>query len=368
MSLLAGIRVLEISDALVEFGGRMLAEMGAEVISLADPRPRPKGREIAWHHGKRRVLAGDADIPALRELVRGADIVIEGRVHGARFDLEAMIAESTGVIHVIARPFSTDGPQAGAPATDLTLMAQSGLMTVIGDADKPPLRFPGEQAYALTGIQAATAALMALHSRRRTGEGQRVEVSALQSATLANYREAIMYEWTGRIGRRTGNRLVRGKSGVRQVWPCADGFVTWSMIDNPAMMRAVVGVMEAQGAAGELAEVDWDAILVADMDQAVIDRWQAIVGEFFARHSREQLGRWSLEKGWGLSVINNPEEVQANAHLASRGLFVDVADPATGRDTRLPGPLFGHDADGPAPARRLEAPMPLAEFSGWRPR
>lgn len=368
MSLLAGIRVLEISDALVELGGRMLAEMGAEVISLVDPRPRPEGSEIAWHHGKRRVQVGDADMSALRDLVRGADIVIEGRAHGARFDLEATIAETTDAIHVIARPFSPDGPQADAPATDLTLMAQSGLMTVIGDPEKPPLRLPGEQAYALTGIQAATAALMALHSRRRTGEGQRVEVSALQSATLANYREAIMYEWTGRIGRRTGNRLVRGKSGVRQVWPCADGFVTWSMIDNPAMMRAVVGVMEAHDAAGELAEVDWDSILVADMDQAVIDRWQGIVGEFFARHSREQLGRWSLEKGWGLSVINDPEEVRANAHLAARGLFVDVADAATGRDARLPGPLFGHDADGPAPVRMLKAPVPLAGFSGWRPR
>jgi crotonobetainyl-CoA:carnitine CoA-transferase CaiB-like acyl-CoA transferase len=230
-------------------------------------------------------------------------------------------------------------------------MALSGLPTVIGDPDRPPLRLPGEQAYALTGIQVATAALMGLHARRRTGQGQRIDVSATQSAALANYRGPVMSEWTGRVGRREGNRLVRGKSGVRQVWPCADGFVTWSMIDNPNMMRALVRVMEAEGAAGELSLIDWDAILVADTDQAVIDRWQQVVADFFAAHTREALGAWSLQHGWGLSPIARLEEVRDSDHLAARGLFVDVTD---GQGThRLPGPLFHHGGAPGAPARSV---------------
>jgi crotonobetainyl-CoA:carnitine CoA-transferase CaiB-like acyl-CoA transferase len=118
------------------------------------------------------------------------------------------------------------------------------------------------------------------------------------------------------------------------------------------MMRALVRVMADEGAAGELSAIDWDAILVADTDQAVIDRWQQTVAAFFARHTRETLGAWSLQHGWGLSPIATLDEVRDSAHLAARGLFVDVTD-AQGATRRLPGPLFHHGAAPGAPARSV---------------
>ncbi|MCC5960703.1 MAG: CoA transferase [Rhodobacteraceae bacterium] len=361
MSQLQGIRVLELADGLIDLGGRMLAELGATVISLPRGAPRTTAREIAWGHGKYRVSWPD-DISALAPLLKDADILLEDRRRGTAIP-DAMLKGHDRLIHVVARPYSAGGPRSGHTATDLTLMAQSGLMHITGDPDRPPLRFPGEQAYALTGIQVATGALMALHARHSTGCGQRVDVSALQATTLANYREAIMYEWTGRIGNRTGNRLVRGKSGVRQVWPCADGYVTWSMIDNPNMMRAVVKVLEQHDAAGELSQVDWAGILVADMPQDVIDRWETIIEGFFARHTKAQLGEWSLTLGWGLSVIHDLDEVRNSAHLAERGLFVPITtDTGT---IALPAPLFGHGAGGPAPARNCPPERPLDELAGW---
>lgn len=320
MKLLDGIRVVVLADHLVDFGGSMLARLGADVV-LADAKPMTDARERAWHKGMIR-----SDAP-LAELLPGADILLDDRRSGARADADALAAQHEGLIHVVVTGF----PDAERPVTDLTLMAQSGLMHVIGQPDRPPLRLPGEQAYALTGIQTATAALMGLRARRQTGQGQRITLSALQAAALANYREAVMYEHTGRIGRRQGNMLVRGKSGVRQVWPCADGYVTWSMIDNPGMMRALVRVMEAEGAAGELSSIDWDAILVADTDQAVIDRWQSLVEAFFARHDRQTLAKWSLDHGWGLSPIIKLSEVPDSPQMKARGVF-----DADG----LPGPLF----------------------------
>ena len=291
MKLLEGIRVIELSDRLVDFGGRMLAELGADVVSadFSDTH-RARNETLAWGHGKRRVSVSDTTKEQLLRQISEADILLDGRRAGASLDIGDPTTTSPRLIHVIARPFSVDGPYAKRPATDLTLMALSGLMTVIGDPDRPPLRLPGEQAYALTGIQVATAAPLGLRARRLTGRGQRIDVSAFQSATLANYREAIMYEWTGRIGHRTGNKLVRGKSGVRQVWRCADGYVTWSMIDNPGMMRSVVKIMIEKGVAGELAEIDWDNILVADTEQETIERWQAIFAEFYAAHGKAELG------------------------------------------------------------------------------
>ncbi|MCI5078099.1 CoA transferase [Oricola sp.] len=358
MTMLEGIRVVELTDRLVDFGGRMLAELGAEVVSIGSDNGT-----LAWQHGKQRLT--DIDDDRLCSLIAEADILLDGRRKGTGPDVGDPTTANPRLVHVIARPFSADGPYAGRPATDLTLMALSGLMTVIGDPGKPPLRLPGEQAYALTGIQVATAALLGLRARRTTGKGQRIDVSAFQSATLANYREAIMYEWTGRIGHRTGNKLVRGKSGVRQVWRCADGYVTWSMIDNPGMMRSVVRIMAEEGVAGELTEIDWDNILVADTDQDTIERWQDIFARFYAAHNKAQLGEWSLKNGWGLSVIADLDEVRQSEHLAARGLFVPVTDEATGTETPLPGPLFRHGAGDAAPQRRLKQPVPIARFDGW---
>lgn len=342
MSLLQGLKVVIVADRLTDFGGRMLAELGAEVV-LAETPMADGARRAAWLHGMRR-----SDAP-LESLLAEADIFLDGRRAGDRPALDDLAERFPELIHVVA----TGAPlgQVHRPATDLTLMALSGLMTIVGEPDRPPLRLPGEQAYALTGIQVATAALLGIAARRRTGRGQRIDVSAMQSAALSNYRGPIMYEWSGRIARRQGNLLVRGKSGVRQVWPCKDGYVTWSMIDNPGMMRALVGVMVDEGAAGDLADIDWDAILVADTDQAIIDRWQGIVGTFFARHTKEQLGAWSLRLGWGLSTIATLEEVRNSDHLAERGLFVDVTDGDVTR--RLPGPLFRHGGGGPTPERRV---------------
>jgi crotonobetainyl-CoA:carnitine CoA-transferase CaiB-like acyl-CoA transferase len=331
MTLLAGIRAVVLADRLVDFGGSMLARLGADVVLAGVGAQRPSSA-AAWHHGMR------AEGRPLEELIADADILLDDRRNGGLARVDAAAAANERLVHVVA----VGWPDDERPVTDITLMAQSGLMKVIGWADRPPLRLPGEQAYFLTGVQAATAALMGLRARRLTGKGQRITLGALQSAVLANYRTAIMYDWTGKIGMRAGNLLVRGASGVQQVWSCADGFVTWAMVDNPGMMRAVVRVMEEEDAAGELAGIDWENILVADTDQALIDRWQSIFGAFFARHARTQLEDWSLRNGWGLSPIIKLAEVPGSPQMLARGVFVEDA---AGR--RVPGPLFAvHPAGG----------------------
>ncbi|WP_425050591.1 CoA transferase [Psychromarinibacter sp. S121] len=328
MTMLQGNNVVVIADKLADFGGSILARLGADVVLFRSADDMTRGRAAAWHQGMRE---STDDLPTL---LGWADILLDDRRSAPENpERDALAAQHDRLIHVVVTGWPEGQPQ--RPVTDLTLMAASGLMAVTGEPHKPPLRLPGEQAYALTGIQAATAALMGLRARRTTGKGQRITLSALQSAALANYREAVMYDWTGRIGTRRGNMLVRGKSGVRQVWPCADGHVTWSMIDNPGMMRAVVRAMEADGGAGELAQVDWDAILVADTDQDVIERWQGLIAAFFARHTRADLGRMSLEAGWGLSPITKLAEVPDSPQMQARGMFHKDAE---GR--RLPGPLF----------------------------
>lgn len=332
---------LTIIDATGELGalaGRMLAELGGRVTRLIPPEGNPT--DPVWNIGKQCLPMDAAALPAL---LSGADILLR---NGPLPGVEP--GDYPNLIDVLLAPFDPEGERAARPATDLTLIARSGLLHIGGDPDREPLRLPGQQGYALGAIQAVIGALTALNARSHTGRGQRVSVSTYQSAVLANYREPVMWDWAGKVGGRTGNRLVRGKSGVNQIWKVADGWVTWALVDNPGMMRAMVGLMRADDMAGPLADIDWDKILVADMPQETLLAWEKIVAAFLATKTRAFLAEQSNLLGMGLSAIDEPDDVLTSAQHAARGAFVDFADPVSGRTIRVPGPLFqtsmGEDA------------------------
>lgn len=330
--MLAHIKVVDLTRDLGDYAGTLLARLGAEVVTAgADGRD---ASELAMDgFGKR---ASDAP---LLELIDAADIVFRGpEPCPPELSPEALAARNPKLIDIAILPFDKGRANEHRPATDLTLMARSGLMTIIGDPGRPPLTLPGRQAWALAGIQGAIAALTALHARGNDGLGQQAWVSAYRSAVLANYREPLTWEWVGKVGTRTGNLLVRGKSGVRQVWRAKDGWVTWALVDNQPMMRATVARMAEDGMAGELAEVDWDAILVADMPQDVLQRWEAVVEAWLATKDRATLTALSNQYGMGLSAISEVGDVLASDHLTARRLWVETE--VEGRTVKIPGPLF----------------------------
>lgn len=360
--MLSHLQVIEIADGLGAYSGRILASLGAKVIKIEPPggessRQRGTGAKdrtldasldwLAWNANKTLQTADLSSADGrgtVRALLQKADIVIQGGgdlLAEVGLSYDVLADTNPALISVIVAPFAEDGRYGDAPATDLTLMALSGIMNMVGDPDRPPLKLPGEQAYALAGIQGAIAALMALNARAaRDGRGERVWVSAYQAAVLAGYRDPIVWEWTGRIGQRTGNRLVRGKSGVRQVWAAADGFVTWSIVDNPGMVKGMIALMAADGAAGPLADVDWDNTLVADAPQSQIEAWEAVVEPWFRTKPKAELARLSAERGLGLSQIDTPADALSNPHWAARGFWRMLDDAERNLHALVPGPLY----------------------------
>lgn len=379
-TMLSHLKVVEIADGLGAYTGRILASLGAQVTKIEPPGGEASRRHgavgkgepldasldwLAWNVGKAGATA-DLSTPSglsqVRDLLAGADILVQGGGDGlakAGLDHAALSQANPGLISVIVAPFAEGGRYGEAPAADLTLMAMSGIMNMVGDPERPPLKLPGAQAYALAGIQGAIAALMALNARAANhGRGERVWVSAYQSTVLAGYRDPIVWEWTGRIGQRTGNRLVRGKSGVRQVWPVQDGFVTWSLVDNPGMMKGMVALMAADGCAGPLAEVEWDNTLVADAPQAQIEAWEALIEAWFRTKAKGDLARLSAERGLGLSQIDTPADALESAQWAARGFWRPLEDQGRGLRAPLPGPLYLSSAMeplDPTPAPKAEA-------------
>lgn len=346
--MLSHLRILDLTDRIGVYAGRLLAELGAEVVR---PASLEREADLAWNVGKKFVELDTGDASTLEQFLGDCDIVLRNAVD-APFTHERAASLNPRLIDVVIGAFDPQGPARDRPATDLTLMARSGLMWITGDPDRAPLRLPGEQAHALAGAQAVVAALTAVHARHAHGRGQLVTVSAFQSAVLANYREPLMWQFAGRIGKRTGNLLVRGKSGVRQIWPCSDGFVTWSFVDNPGMMRALVKVMAAEDRAGVLTEVQWDQALIADMPKETLDQWESLVAAFFLGHSKRELAQWSIRHGFGLSAIEEAADVMQSEQLRTRAMWRTVDDPRTGAVLRVPGPLFVVNEP---PARRGES-------------
>jgi crotonobetainyl-CoA:carnitine CoA-transferase CaiB-like acyl-CoA transferase len=373
---LAHLRVIELASDLGAYAGRLLAELGAEVIKL-EPRGGDPARRVppfppqngaaqdaglpwlAWNAGKRSVeldLGAEAGRAAARGLIARADIFLVSADRHGLPAYQTLANDNAALIEVCVLARAETGDRYGRAASDLTLMAESGLMTIIGDPDRPPLTLPGAQAYALAGVQGVIAALLALHARRANGRGRRALVSAYQAAVLANYREPVVWAWEGRIGARTGNRLIRGGSGVRQVWPCRDGYITWSLVDNPGMIRGMVALLRAEGLGAELAAIDWDNTLVANAPQADIDRWEIAIGAYFARHTGDELAALSTERGLGLSRIETPAHVRESAQERARAFWRRIEDQARALALSIPGPLFLSSLgfEGPAtPAPRL---------------
>lgn len=335
--MLSHLRVIDLTQDLGRYTGKLLADLGADVLRIESGASTDVA-SLAWDSGKRLIAldpANSSDRQALRDLIRSADVLVRNCV-AEPFTHEELATAHPRLIDIVIGAFAASSER---PATDLTLMARSGLMAIVGDPDRAPMTLPGEQAFALAGAQGAVAALTAVHARHVDGKGQLVTVSALQSAVLANYREPLMWQFAGRVGRRTGNLLVRGKSGVRQIWSCRDGHVTWSLVDNPGMMRAMVKVMRERGMAADLTAIDWESTLIADTPRETLAAWESHVEAFFLAHTRAELTQWSVAHGLGLSQIDGVEDVLASEQLRSRDMWREIARPGAA-SVAVPGPLF----------------------------
>ena len=230
-TLLAGVRVVDIAGEPAAMTGRILADLGAEVTKVEPPggdplrRVPPLGpdgtslRHVVWSAGKQQVTLEAADDPRLAELLATADVVIATPRWPGALVVDPSAAPDAVWVHVT--PFGTTGPRATWKASDLGVMASTGNMYCTGDPDRAPVRCTEPTAWSHVGPEAAMAALTALAS----GRPQVVDVSAQEAVMIASMGHAGRFPKTGMRGKRSGASI-----GVtREIWPCADGFVSFGL-------------------------------------------------------------------------------------------------------------------------------------------
>ena len=241
---LAGIRVADFSHVMAgPYASHLLRLLGAEVIKIEPPgvgdAMRNYGSDrrydgmapafIAVNAGKKSIaldLKQAADLETARSIVARADVLLENFRPGVmgRLGLGPVEVRSLNprIIYCSVSGYGQSGPLRDWPAIDNIVQATSGMMSLGGDPETPPMRVGFPAVDTVTGQTAALAILAALFRRERTGEGELIDV-AMFDASLAFMASAVVpYLVTGKALARTGNTGYSGQP-TSAVFVAADG-------------------------------------------------------------------------------------------------------------------------------------------------
>jgi len=333
-ALLAGVRVVDLAGEPAAMSGRILADLGADVIKVEPPGGDPLRtvppfgpdgtslRFVAWNAGKTCVEVTGPDDPRLVGLLEDADVVLDTPGWPGALDLDPTRSPAAVWVHVT--PFGTDGPRARWRASDLGVMASTGNMYCTGDPDRAPVRCTEPTAWSHVGPEAVVAILSALAS----GRPQVVDVSA---------QEAVMIASMGHVGRFPRTKMRGKRSGAsvgitREIWPCGDGFVSFGLRGGKARvanMQTITRLVAEDGlATPALTERDWTTYDHNRVSSEELDAIAAPIAEYFLRHTMAELYEIAVETNLMLAPANSPRQLIESRQLEAREFFCDVA-PAT---------------------------------------
>jgi crotonobetainyl-CoA:carnitine CoA-transferase CaiB-like acyl-CoA transferase len=354
---LAPYRVLDLTDENGWLCGRILGDLGADVIKVEPPTGDPARRKGPFYHdlpdpekslpwfaynANKRGITLDLESAkgqdALRRLSRRADFVIESFAPG---DLDvrgvgyhALSELNPRLVFTSITPFGQTGPYAHYRGCDVIAMAMSGFMSFVGEPGKPPLRVTLAQAPMWASMYAAAGTLIAHHHRQKTGQGQHVDVS-MQAGILWALANAPAFwslnrENLQRAGAQVVGRSVTG-ARMRAIYPCRDGHINFIIYGGEAGKRsneAMVEWMAEQDAAPDwLKEKNWDAFNVAAATQEEIDAIETHLSAFLAQRTKVEFAAESVKRGILGYPVNNARDICGDPQLEAREFWHAVEHP-----------------------------------------
>ena len=355
--------------------GRILADLGADVVKVEPPggeadRLQPpfvgdienSARSIPWiaaNVNKRGVTCDlrSADGRALfGRLAATARIVVESFPPGrlAELGLEEALRDA---IVVSITPYGQDGPLAGVAGSDLEVTAASGSLWLAGEEGRPPVRTAQPQSPYWSGMYGAIGALVAL----RSPAPQRVDVSAQAAMTTVHPPAPVWWDIAREEHGRTGPFLL-GRSNVgsrfRNLWPCADGFVSFAIQGGPIGRHTGRMLTQWMGETGAvpavIAAIDWDRFDNSRLSQAEVDELEGAIAPFLARLTKAEFFAGVVKRKMLGYPVGDASDSLADPQLRARD-FWQTLSPAGGLPP-LPFPGGFALFDGERPAVRRAAP------------
>jgi formyl-CoA transferase len=347
---LDGVRVLEVGVFMAApFAALQLADLGADVVKVENPdggEPvRSTGPFVAGesspflrlNRSKRSVaidLKSAAGRTAFLRLAGRADVVVEnlrpGAMRGLGLSYADVRAVNPGVVYASASGFGQDGPLADRAGLDIMAQARGGLMSITGEPDGPPAKVGVPVCDLVCGLYLALAVTAALRERDRTGEGQYVDVSLLESAVSLAVWEAGRFFATGEVGRRLGS--AHQSQAPYQAVRTADGWVTLGAITP----KTWTGLCTTLGL-DDL--VDDERFATSSQRHAHRDALLPLVEGRTRALPTAQLVERLDRVGVPCAPIADYGEVFTDEHLSARGFFWDAPHPVAGPVRQVGSPM-----------------------------
>jgi crotonobetainyl-CoA:carnitine CoA-transferase CaiB-like acyl-CoA transferase len=366
-AIFAGYRALDLTDEKGSLCGKLLADLGADVIKVETPGGDPS-RKIGpfWHdmphlekslnwfafNANKRGITLDIETSdgkeIFRKLVKTANFVIESFSPGYMDELGLGYAElnriNPKIIMTSISPFGQKGPYAHFKSSDLVCMAMGGLMYITGEPDRPPVRVSVPQAYLHASVEAASGTVMAQYYCQRTGRGQHVDVSIQESVVhcLANAR--TFWVLNRRIVER-GGIYIRWQSaigaGQRIIYECQDGYITFVVYGGTVgekSNQALIEWMKAENAAPQfLLEENWAALDMPKVTQEKFDQFADAFGNFFRRFTKAEILSEFYRRGIMGYPVSTAKDVLNSSQLEAREFWANIEHPELGTTMDYPG-------------------------------
>jgi formyl-CoA transferase len=344
--------------------GMLLADMGAEVVKIENPKVGDYTREsgpfvngessgfLALNRNKRSLALNLKDPRGKQiflDLAKRADVILEnfrpGTMRDLGFDYETIRTLNPGIVYASASGFGQTGPYSQRPGLDLIAQGMSGLMSITGEEGGPPVKVGVPLCDLTCALFVTYSILSALIARGRDGEGQAIDVSLMEAGAALEIWETSGYFATGIVPERLGS--AHRVNAPYQAFRTSDGYVT-------------IGATSASNWAAFCAETGLEHLMADPRFASVASRKQhekelaALIEAVTVTDTSDAWYRRLEAVGVPCGVLNDIGQMVADPHLAARGFIVEMEHPVAGRvkATGSPAHLSG------TPVERFE-PAPL---------
>ncbi len=353
---LSAYRVLDLADNKGSYCTKLLADQGAEVIKVENPRGDPtrnvppfagddphieKSLYFLYRNANKYGITLDMEASdgraIFKRLVETADVLIEtyppGYMKGLGLDYEVLKETSPKLVMASITDFGQTGPYKDWKGSDIVHYALSTTMITSGFSDGAPINLPGTPSYDAASLIAAISIMVALYQRSTTGEGQYCDVSTHECSRLGLYPWMVsMYSYNVNPDMPPPPPEERFGASIYPVYPCKDGLVRVVAL-TPRQWDALVKVL---GSPDVLCLPEWREFLYRIANAQDL---YALMLDFTTKYTMVELFEAGHREGVPIVPIWNVEGFVNSAHTKARKFFVDVDHPVVGK-FGCPGPPY----------------------------
>ncbi len=391
---LSHIRVVELGDIPASYATRLLADLGVDVIKVEPPGGDPNRllppfagdiehpeRSLTFinANANKRSLVLDlhnsaADREILAKLLASADLFVEatplGHLESLGFTDERLLQIHRGLVTVSLTPFGRTGPYRQYKGGDAIANASGGFLYAQGDDKRGPCTAPSYLAYQMAACLAAALGLAGIRHCRKTGAGQRIDISLQEALTFTNSSSIARYSLENRLERRTGIKAYGGAG--TNIYRCKDGRYVHFTANLPHMWREFTQQWMSETV---LARPEWEDLKYREAHSEEVSK---IFAEFISQFTADEFSNEAQRRHLAAAPLNTVGQFVNGEQVRSRDWLQELDHPVIGRyiaagfpmrlsatpmRVKRPAPLLGqHQAEILEDIERSR-PKPVGEVS-----